>query len=96
MDAKQQHELEYEGDGIRPLDTNQFSGNVTVSIQNGSEIHELWVKNVRVAEYRRPDGESHGETLSYIIGRRRIGRGNLLAGVLLRLGQLERKRKRGS
>jgi hypothetical protein len=86
------YELEYEGDGIRSLGTFQFGGRVTVSFQNGTEIHELWVKNVRVAEYRRPDGDTQGESISYIVGRRKVGRGNLLAGILLRLGQLESKR----
>lgn len=90
------YELEYEGEGMRPLDTIQFSGKVTVSFRDGAEIHELWVKNVRVAEYCRRAGDTQGETLSYIVGRRKIGCGNLLAGVLLRLGQLESKRKRRS
>ena len=87
------YELEYDGEGIRALDTLPFRGKVTVSLQDGIETHELWVKNVRVAEFKRQEGEPQGETISYIVGRRRIGMGNLLAGVLLRLGQLEAKRK---
>jgi hypothetical protein len=85
------YELKYDGEGIRALRTLPFSGKVFVSIQDGIEIHELRVKNVRVAEFKRKEGEAEGETISYIDGCRKIGTGNLLAGVLLRLAQIDSK-----
>ena len=90
------YQLEYIGEGIRALSTTPFTGKVTVESQEGLETHTLWVKDVRVAEYRKRvlDTEDPGETISYIVGRRKIGAGNLLAGVLLRLGQLETKRSK--
>ena len=89
------YQLEYTGEGIRALSTVAFGGKVSVESQDGFETHTLKVKNVRVAEYRRREGDIRdpGETISYIVGRRKIGDGNLLAGVLLRLGQLQTKRK---
>ena len=47
------YQLEYIGEGIRALSTTPFTGKVTVESQEGLETHTLWVKDVRVAEYRK-------------------------------------------
>jgi hypothetical protein len=96
------YEIKLKGDGIRALSTSEFCGNVTVESCDGIETHVLWVKGargvkpVRMAEHKRREGDAmdQGETFSYIVGCRKIGDGNLLAAVLLRLGQMELKRKR--
>jgi len=94
-------EIKFKGEGIRALSTLEFGGNVTVESRDGIETHVLWVKGargvkpVRVAEYKKREGDvlDNGETFSYIVGCGKIGDGNLLAAVLLRLGQMELQRK---
>ena len=76
-------ELEYNWPPIK------IKGSVTKRAVGSFESHTLRVKAKKIAEYRKRLGDptDEGETISYLAGRKeKIGTGNLLAGVLLRLG----------